>query len=362
MRLESLNIRAMSISVEADSFEEWEILRKVSSLLMVASDCSIDSVLFHPPDNISRSVRLAIRKLARRNDFFDMVSEESESEEDEFGFVVVCRESGFICLRDANNKNSYAIYIEAGVINVDLASRTAYLITNLLGFSALMSFEVRFGIYELLSNIVEHGMEGDHKQWIQLSLRKRDDKLHVSIVDRGIAFDPTGDSDFDLERYLGARKRRGLGLIMARKIAGKMHYRRESGYNKIFFEKSMPTLSEDAKEVEMSQFEVGESRVIRDGARLFQLRGDLDTKGALVIEDLINSLIEENWLNIVLDFEQVPFVSSAGVGVLLGLVSTLREKGGEVYFTNLSPKVKSVFGLLNLDDYFLIVDSAELTV
>ena len=362
MRLESLDIRSMSISIEADRFEEWEILRKVSSLLMVASDCSIDSVLLCPPDNISRSARLAIKELADRNPFFSIANKENESEEDEFGFVVVCRTSGFICLRDANNRNSYAIYIEAGNINVDLASRTAYLITNLLGFSALMSFEVRFGIYELLSNIVEHGMEEDQRQWIQVSIRKRDDKLHVSIIDRGMAFDPTGESDFDLERYLGARKRRGLGLIMARKIAGKMHYRRESGYNKIYFEKSMPTLSEEVKEVEMSQFEVSEPRAIRDGARLFHLTGDLDTKGALVIEDLINNLIEENWLNIVLDFEQVPFVSSAGVGVLLGLVSTLREKGGEVYFTNLSPKVKSVFGLLNLDDYFLMVDLAELTV
>jgi anti-sigma B factor antagonist len=352
----------MAISVEADGFEEWEILRKISSLLMVATDCSIDSVRFYPPDNISRAVRSAIEELAHRNSFFGLLAEENDSERDEFGFVVVCRENGFICLRDADNRNNYAIYIEAGAINVDLASRTAYLITNLLGFSALMSFEVRFGIYELLSNIIEHGMAEDQRQWIQISLKKKDDKLHVSIIDRGVAFDPTGESDFDLERYLGARKRRGLGLIMARKIAGKMRYRRESGYNKIYFEKSMPTLSNDEKEVEMSQFEVGEPRVIRDGARIFQLAGDLDTKGALVIEDLINSLIEENWLKVVLDFERVPFVSSAGVGVLLGLVSTIREKGGEVYFTNLSPKVKSVFGLLNLDDYFLMVDQAELTV
>jgi anti-anti-sigma factor len=352
----------MSISVAADSFEEWELLRKVSSLLMVASDCSIDSVVLHPPDNISRYSELGIRELANRNRFFSIDSEQGESVEDEFGYVVVCRENGFMCLRDSNNRNSYSIYIEAGVINVDLAARTAYLVTNLLGFSALMSFEVRFGIYELLSNIVEHGMKDDQKQWIQVSLRKRDDRLHVSIIDRGVAFDPTGESDFDLKQYLGARRRRGLGLIMARKIAGKMQYRRESGYNKIFFEKSVPTLSEDTKEVEMSQFEVGEPRLVRDGARLFQLSGDLDTKGALVIEDLINTLIEESWLNVVLDFEQVPFVSSAGVGVLLGLVSTLREKGGEVYFANLSPKVKSVFGLLNLDDYFLMVDSSELMV
>ena len=67
-------------------------------------------------------------------------------------------------------------------------------------------------------------------------------------------------------------------------------------------------------------------------------------------------------MKVILDFEKVSFVSSAGVGVILGLVSTLREKGGEVYFVNLSPKVKSVFGLLNLDDYFKVVDADELIV
>lgn len=110
----------------------------------------------------------------------------------------------------------------------------------------------------------------------------------------------------------------------------------------------------------MTQFEIGAPQIIQGGARLFLLSGDLDTKGALVIEDLIEQLIEDNWLKVILDFAEVAFVSSAGVGVLLGLVSTIREKGGEVFFTNLSPKVKSVFGLLNLDDYFKLLEADEI--
>ena len=53
-----------------------------------------------------------------------------------------------------------------------------------------------------------------------------------------------------------------------------------------------------------------------------------------------------------MNFSEVNFVSSAGVGMLLGFVSSLRRNGGEVYFTEVNEKVKDIFALLNLDDYF----------
>ena len=362
MRLESLELNNLALQVEADDFEEWEILRKVSSLVMVAYDCSVSSVTLKPPQGIGLDNLRAIEALAERNPIIEVSRDEIRTERNEFGFVVVCREEGFICLRHANDRNHYAIYMEGILQNVDLASRTSYIIANLLGFSTLLSFEVRFGLYELLSNIVEHGLNEDRQQWVQISLRRNVDKLNVSIVDKGMAFDPTETADFDLAKYLKAGRRRGLGLVMTRKIAEQLFYKRECGHNKTFFEKSMPSMGQHRKENAMSRFEIGAPELVQEGAHLFRLSGDLDTKGALVIEELIEQLIEENWMKVILDFEKVSFVSSAGVGVILGLVSTLREKGGEVYFVNLSPKVKSVFGLLNLDDYFKVVDADELIV
>lgn len=356
MRLESLELENLALQVEADDFEEWEILRKVSSLVMVAYDCAVSSITLKPPRDIGLDVLCAIEALVERNPIIRVSRGEIHAEQNEFGFVVVCREQGFICLRHANDRNHYAIYMEGVLQNVDLASRTSYIIANLLGFSTLMSFEVRFGLYELLSNIVEHGLNEDRQQWVQISLQRKVDKLNVSIVDKGMAFDPTEATEFDLTKYLKAGKRRGLGLFMTRKIAEQLFYKRECGHNKTFFEKSMPSMGRNRKENAMSQFEIGAPQLVQDGARLFQLSGDLDTKGALVIEDLVEQLIEDNWMKVILDFEKVTFVSSAGVGVLLGLVSTIREKGGDVFFTNLSPKVKSVFGLLNLDDYFKVLD------
>jgi anti-sigma B factor antagonist len=362
MRLESLELDNLALRVEADDFEEWEILRKVSSLTMVAYDCAVSTVLFKPPRSIGPDSLRAVEALAERNPVIRMSWEETNAERNEFGFVVVCREQGFICLRHSDDRNHYAIYMEGIERNVDLASRISYIIANLLGFSTLLSFEVRFGLYELLSNIVEHGLKEDRQQWVQISLQRNVDKLNVSIVDKGMAFNPTEAADFDLTKYLEGGARRGLGLIMTRKIAEQLFYKREGGHNKTFFEKSMPSMGRNRKENAMSQFEIEASQTAQGGARLFRLSGDLDTKGALVIEDLIEQLLEDNWLKVILDFNKITFVSSAGVGVLLGLVSTLREKGGEVFFANLSPKVKSVFGLLNLDDYFKVLDTEEVSI
>jgi anti-anti-sigma factor len=147
---------------------------------------------------------------------------------------------------------------------------------------------------------------------------------------------------------------------MTRKISKQLHYTRECGFNKITFEKVIPNdyPSPDAgKEDEMEQFVVGEPRRLEDGSYMIELEGDLDTKGALVMEDLLTQLLEQKMHNVVLDFKKVPFVSSAGVGMLLGMVSSLRDEGGDVNFMNVTPKIISVLRLLNLDDFFTIKES-----
>ena len=112
----------------------------------------------------------------------------------------------------------------------------------------------------------------------------------------------------------------------------------------------------------MAHFEASEPHQCADGSRLIRLSGDLDTKGALGMERLLAELIEKQMVRVTLDFEKVPFISSAGVGILLGIVSSLRDAGGEVVFTKISPKVRSVFRLLNLEDYFTIKDPVETSV
>ena len=102
----------------------------------------------------------------------------------------------------------------------------------------------------------------------------------------------------------------------------------------------------------MTPVKINKSKGAENGIKMIKLRGEIDSQGALSLEKLMNELLDEKRHKIELNFSEVTFVSSAGVGMLLGFVSSFRRKSGEVFFTEVTEKVKAIFALLNLDDYF----------
>lgn len=364
MKLDYIDITNFNMIVDGTDLLGWALPSRILSLLTVSSDCSIPYIMFKPPEEMADGVRTAYKEILDRHYSLAEISDDDYVLEREFGFYVIAKGEGFLLLRDAETPGSYSMYMAAVPDNVDIAAKCAYIISDVLGFSSLLSFEVRLSVYELLNNSVEHGLEVDSSQWVQVDISRVGSKLLVSIVDKGVEFDPTKKIDFDIKKHIDSGSHRGLGLVLTSKIADSFHYARENGSNRIFFEKSMFKAGDifdrnNSKEEKMAQFEYDEPEKLHDGSYVFRLKGDLDTKGSLVMEDLMDYILDEHLNKVVLDFENVPFVSSAGVGIVLALVSSLREQGGEVIFQNLSPKVKAVFRLLNLDDYFVIRDSED---
>ena len=63
--------------------------------------------------------------------------------------------------------------------------------------------------------------------------------------------------------------------------------------------------------------------------------------------------------DVVIDLSCVDYLDSAGVGVLVGLFKNARLRGGRARFCNLTPGVRSVLELIQLDRIFEIYDDAE---
>ncbi|MEJ9212649.1 STAS domain-containing protein, partial [Bacillus smithii] len=60
-----------------------------------------------------------------------------------------------------------------------------------------------------------------------------------------------------------------------------------------------------------------------------KLEGDFDIEGTEVVEEeLIPTMLNYKTVNI--DFENVPFVDSSGMGLLIDIVKTLNDKGIKV--------------------------------
>lgn len=80
-------------------------------------------------------------------------------------------------------------------------------------------------------------------------------------------------------------------------------------------------------------------------AKIVTLTGKLDTVTAPQAEEHILGLVDQGSLNVVLDFTDVDFVSSAGLRILLASTKKLRAKGGELRVCCLNETVQDVFDL-----------------
>ncbi len=361
--MESIDPETLAIRVSCGGCNAYRFPGKLSSLIMVASDCAAPAVLLELPESTPGPVRTAVEEIARRNPIVTLAAHVPPAPPRAgFGGHIIGRDGSFICVRRRDCRNRYSILISTIDSNVDRAARCAYLIASVLGFSEAMAFEIRLSVYELLDNIFEHGLAKNPSDWVQVDLDHQGDALVISFIDRGAAFDPSGGADFAREAYIAGGKRRGLGLIMTRRIAEQITYERKSGFNKVILRKSVLSSSEavrSEKEKTAMQFETSEPRQREDGSWVIALKGDLDAKGSLVMERLLAGLLEKKIARAALDFKDVQFISSAGIGILLGIVSSLRDGGGDAVFMKVNPRVRAVFRLLNLEDYFTMTESVE---
>ncbi len=85
------------------------------------------------------------------------------------------------------------------------------------------------------------------------------------------------------------------------------------------------------------------------------LSGYLDAHTAPELEDAINKIITNGRKMILVNFSNLDYISSAGLGVFMAFIEDLREKGGDIKMSSMKPKVYSVFDLLGFPLLFDIV-------
>ena len=94
----------------------------------------------------------------------------------------------------------------------------------------------------------------------------------------------------------------------------------------------------------MSDFNVS-SRTDGD-VNLIDVKGYLDAHTAPELENEFNKLIDKKQFKVVVNFGELNYISSAGLGVFMAYVETMREHEGDIKFSNLKDDVYSIFDLL----------------
>lgn len=89
-----------------------------------------------------------------------------------------------------------------------------------------------------------------------------------------------------------------------------------------------------------------------------ELSGRLDAITAPELEQQIRALIEAGARQLIIDFEQLDYISSAGLRVLLMTAKLLQAQQGEARLTGVKGDVASVFEMSGFNSLFKITEQA----
>jgi anti-sigma B factor antagonist len=89
---------------------------------------------------------------------------------------------------------------------------------------------------------------------------------------------------------------------------------------------------------------------------LILVEGRVDSSTATDFGDVLNERIDKGAINLVVDLEQVDYMSSGGLRELVAALKQVRKDGGDLRISTPSQRVREVLELAGLDAIFEIFD------
>ena len=92
---------------------------------------------------------------------------------------------------------------------------------------------------------------------------------------------------------------------------------------------------------------------------LVVLRGEIGTETVNQFKDKIDQIVADGKNKLVMDFQEVNYLNSMGLGVVAATLKKVKKNKGDLKLINLSPAVQELFELTRLTKVFEIFDSEE---
>ncbi len=97
----------------------------------------------------------------------------------------------------------------------------------------------------------------------------------------------------------------------------------------------------------------------KEEVRIFSLNGRFDAYSAGEVEDKLNLAISQGARKLLIDLDEIKYISSAGLRVLLAIAKKLKKEDGQIKLCCLQPYVKEVFDIAGFTQIFKIYNTYE---
>ncbi|MCI5911406.1 MAG: anti-sigma factor antagonist [Oscillospiraceae bacterium] len=100
--------------------------------------------------------------------------------------------------------------------------------------------------------------------------------------------------------------------------------------------------------------------ILKDDRLIISLSGELDHHNALQLRKYTDSEIKKYFCdNLELDFKNVTFMDSSGIGFIIGRYKIMKCLGGKLTITNPKPHIKRIFDVAGASAFADIVYNEE---
>lgn len=110
----------------------------------------------------------------------------------------------------------------------------------------------------------------------------------------------------------------------------------------------------------MKSFQI-RSKMI-DGVAVLYLKGHLDAHQVGRFEKELLRLIRESNFNILINGQELNYITSAGMGIIMGYIDEVREKGGDIKLCSLNERVHETFDLVGFTEIYDFVADEQAAI
>jgi anti-sigma B factor antagonist len=96
-----------------------------------------------------------------------------------------------------------------------------------------------------------------------------------------------------------------------------------------------------------------------DGAAVVLPDGFINAHTVRQFESTLEELVESGQYTILLNCKDLNYISSAGLGAIMGLIETVRENDGDILLSNLQQNVFAIFDTLGFTQLYKVFESEE---
>lgn len=94
-------------------------------------------------------------------------------------------------------------------------------------------------------------------------------------------------------------------------------------------------------------------------ASVFKILGRLDSNTSPELEDKISATLTNGTKNMVIDFESLEYISSAGLRIILKTTKDLKRQDGKLILCSMQDYVREVFEISGFDSFLPIATNLD---